>query len=148
MDPFSIVGRMFPNNSAFDVCKGLVALGGLVFICWTGANADEKKDQSFQNTDRRQTTLISCRDIVDNSGHQNPKRKAGFWEIVGPVSRTAELFGSEESGSVAVVFVHGYNTSLSGAMKDGEKLWLYLRSAANEEAQKRIPAASRHGRRL
>jgi Alpha/beta hydrolase of unknown function (DUF900) len=143
MDLFSIVGRMFSSNSAFGVCKGLLALGTLVFICWTGANADEEKETSSDNAGKRQATVISCRDVVDNSGYDNPNKKGGFWRIIDGAPSASELFGNEESGSVAVVFVHGYNTSLSEAVEDGNKLWFYLRSAANEEARSRMPAASR-----
>lgn len=79
--------------------------------------------------------VISARDIVDSTGNKIEGFREGYWTLdFGPAQKNSF---EHEKGSKIVIFVHGYNTSLSKALHYGTALRTNLLMAALDQLSRK-----------
>lgn len=74
--------------------------------------------------------IINCRSIVSGSGRLKLTAKAGSWESILPAFKEEGLAALPSNPANVIIFAHGYNSNLDGALKFGNAICEEIHSAA------------------
>jgi hypothetical protein len=104
------------------------------FIFHTGVMHDDSLAPDLgQKAEQDGNQVVECRYLVDRFGHLVPEAQAGTWHNVVPLLQDGN--STPLRATVLIIFVHGFNTSLNGAIAKGNAILKALRTSGRTSVQ-------------